>query len=402
MARLASVESNSEVRSQIVERFTLVYGGPFHRLCLGTGMADRARRVAWRAGLAVVLAWLPLLLLAAQQGLALGTRVRIPFLHDFAANARCLVALPLLILVEPGIDRRLRALVRELLNSGVVSWAELPRFESLLKRPEKLRDSYLAEILLALIAFVSSWEIHTQEVLLHHSSTWHWIAIPVVHPSRADWWFRVVSTPIFRFLFLRWFWRFTLWAVLVRGVSKLKLALTPIHPDLAGGLAFLARGSTAFGMIALAGSIAIAGQLANAMMFDGATLAGLHVPMLVYCALAVFLLVAPLFLLIPLLHGVRTRGLIQYGALATRYTRGFQAKWIDAPTANEALLGNADVQSLADLASSFDIVRKMRVAPIGRQTLLSLALFTAAPLLLVAMLATPVDAVLKMVLHLLA
>jgi hypothetical protein len=284
----------------------------------------------------------------------------------------------------------------------VVSWAELPRFESLLKRVENGRESYLAEILLAVIAFVSSWEIHTQEVLLHHSSTWHWISVPEMHPSRADWWFRVVSTPLFRFLFLRWFWRFTLWAMLLRGVSKLRLALTPIHPDLAGGLAFLARGSTAFGVIALAGSIVIAGQLANAMMFDGATLAGLHLVMLMYCALAVLLLVGPLFLLIPRLHEVRSRGLVQYGTLAARYTRAFQAKWIEALSADEALLGNADVQSLADLASSFDIVRKMKVAPIGRQTLLSLALFTAAPLLLVAMLATPVDAVIKMVFHLLA
>ena len=45
---------------------------------------------------------------------------------------------------------------------------------------------------------------------------------------------------------------------------------------------------------------------------------------------------------------------------------------------------------------------KMKVAPIGRNTLISLTLLTAAPLLLVATLVTPVDALLKMVIKLLA
>jgi hypothetical protein len=404
VARLASVESNPEVRSQTADTFTLVYGGPFHRWCLGTGRVEQTRRIAWRVGLAVALAWLPLLLLSAQQGLALGTRVRIPFLRDFAANARCLIALPLLILAEPAIDRKLRAVVRQFLSSGLVSGSDLPRFEALLKRVESLRNSGLAEVLLAVIAFASSWEIHTQEVLLHHSSTWHWMgAAAGTDPSRADWWFRVVSTPLFRFLFLRWLWRFTLWAIFLRGVSKLKLELTPIHPDLAGGLAFLAHGSVAFGVIALAGSTVMAGQLANALMFDGATLGGLHLVILIYCALAVLVLVAPLLLLIPPLRRVRNRGLVQYGSLAAQYTRDFQAKWVESPPpAEEALLGSADIQSLADLAGSFDIVKKMKVVPIDRHTLLSLVLLTAAPLLLVATLATPLDALLKMVIQLLA
>jgi hypothetical protein len=41
--------------------------------------------------------------------------------------------------------------------------------------------------------------------------------------------------------------------------------------------------------------------------------------------------------------------------------------------------GSADIQSLADLAGSFEIVQQMRLMP-TRQTILTLALFAVAPL----------------------
>ena len=402
MARLSAIEPNPAVSSSTAERFTLVYGGLVDRFCLPLTTVEQHSRMVLRMVVAVTLVWLPLLILSAAQGLALGTRVHIPFLRDFAANARCLIALPLLILAEPEIDRKLRSLVQQFLDSGLVGRSDLPHFETLLQRVEKLKNSYLPEVVLVVIAFASSWEVHTQEVLLRHSSTWHWVG-PGARPSLADWWFLVISTPLVRFLFLRWLWRFTLWAIFLRGVSRLNLALTPIHPDLAGGLAFLSRGPAGFSIIALAGSFVIAGQLANALVFDGATLMGLHLVIVIYCALAVLLLTGPLFLLMPSLRRVRNRGLFQYATLAARYTREFQAKWIEGPPpASEALLGSADVQSLADLAGSFDIVKKMKVVPIDRDTLLSLLLPAAAPLLLVVTLSTPVDALLKMVIQLLA
>ena len=48
-------------------------------------------------------------------------------------------------------------------------------------------------------------------------------------------------------------------------------------------------------------------------------------------------------------------------------------------------MGSADIQSLADLGNSFELVRSMRVVPITRDALLQLAVITllpVAPLLL--------------------
>jgi len=70
--------------------------------------------------------------------------------------------------------------------------------------------------------------------------------------------------------------------------------------------------------------------------------------------------------------------------------REFDGKWLRggaAPT--EPLVGMADLQSLADLGNSFEIVKGMRLAPVTRDAILQLA---AATLLLTMM---PWDELLK-------
>ena len=76
----------------------------------------------------------------------------------------------------------------------------------------------------------------------------------------------------------------------------------------------------------------------------------------------------------------------EYGTLAERYVREFNRKWLrgGAP-AGEPLVGSADIQSLADLANSFEVIRSMRVVPFTRDAVIQLAVITllpCAPLLL--------------------
>jgi hypothetical protein len=68
--------------------------------------------------------------------------------------------------------------------------------------------------------------------------------------------------------------------------------------------------------------------------------------------------------------------------LATTYVRGFEAKWLrGANPEAEPLLGTADVQSLADLGNSYDVIRQMKVVPISRSQVLLLAGAAAVPAL---------------------
>ena len=77
----------------------------------------------------------------------------------------------------------------------------------------------------------------------------------------------------------------------------------------------------------------------------------------------------------------RRVALREYGALASDYVREFDRKWLrGGAAAEEALVGSADIQSLADLAGSYDIVREMTPFPFGRRMLIQLVVVTAAPL----------------------
>ena len=53
------------------------------------------------------------------------------------------------------------------------------------------------------------------------------------------------------------------------------------------------------------------------------------------------------------------------------YTRAFAAKWLPTdPPPEEPLLGTPDLQSLADLGSSFDLIRQMTIVPIAKSQIL--------------------------------
>jgi hypothetical protein len=97
-------------------------------------------------------------------------------------------------------------------------------------------------------------------------------------------------------------------------------------------------------------------------------------------------LVAPLLLFTPKLFETKRRGARDYGVLAASYTRAFDAKWVRrGPPEDEPLLGSADIQSLADLANSLEVVHHMRLVPIAASQVLLLAaagLAPAAPLIL--------------------
>jgi hypothetical protein len=90
---------------------------------------------------------------------------------------------------------------------------------------------------------------------------------------------------------------------------------------------------------------------------------------------------APLFFFVTHLAGAKRTGLREYGIVASRYVAEFRRKWIDGHAKNgETLVGTSDIQSLADLSNSFEVVHEMRLVPFGRATVLHLALLCAVPL----------------------
>lgn len=391
----------AQVRSSIADNFSITRGGPLHLLAARLGLAGDERRLVLRRALVVILiAWLPLLLLSLAHGLAWGRQIKIPFIRDFAINVRLLIAAPILILAESRIDRRWHTLVVEFLKSGLVGEKELPSFEAVIERTSRWRDGVLPEVFLALVAFFPSVFIVKTELLMSGFSNWHTPGTGGV--SAAGWWFNLVSTPIFRFLLLRWILRMFLWTSFLWSVSRIKLFLVATHTDLAAGLGFLSEGQKAFSPIVFAGGAVIAAQVGNAIAYQGQSLSSLKFPMIAYGVLAVIFLVAPLLVVAPVLLQVKRRALLEYGAQVTIHNQLFDQKWVQQKEpAGETLLGNPDASSLADLGSSFTVVRQMGLVPIDKPTLIALAISAALPMLPVVLYATPTDELIRAILKML-
>jgi len=193
------------------------------------------------------------------------------------------------------------------------------------------------------------------------------------------------------------FWTSFLWRV-----ARLNLFYVATHTDLAAGLGFLSEGQKAFSPVVFAGGAVIAAQVGNAILYEGATLSSQKLPMIAYGVLAILCLLAPLTVVSPVLFKVKRRALREYGALVTRHNQQFDTKWIlEEGVPGEEIVGHPDSSSLADLGSSFTVVRQMALVPIDKPTLITLGVAAAIPMIAVALYATPTNELVRVVLKML-
>jgi hypothetical protein len=344
-----------------------------------------------------LLAWLPLLVLSALEGQALGGHAAVPFLLDVEVHARFLVALPLLIVAELVVHHRMRFVVRQFLERNLIPGDALARFDAAVASAFRMRNSVLAELfLIAFVYFVGIVFLWRQYVAV---ATATWYATPAgegLELSVTGVWYAYVSLPIFQFLLVRWYYRILIWMRFLWQLSRIDLSLIPTHPDRVGGLGFLANTVYAFMPLAVAHGAMAAGPLASRIFYLGAALPEFKAEIAVLVVFLVGLVLGPLLLFAPRLAEAKRRGNREYGTLAERYVREFDGKWLrgGAP-ADEPLVGSADIQSLADLANSFEVVRTMRVAPISRDGLLSLVAGTLAPIVPLALTMMPLEELLE-------
>ena len=187
--------------------------------------------------------------------------------------------------------------------------------------------------------------------------------------------------PLFQFLLLRWYFRIFIWTRFLWQVSRIDLKLVPTHPDRVGGLGFLGNIVYAFAPVLLAHGVLLAGLIADRIFFAGATLQQFTVEIIGGVGALVFLVLCPLMVFAGQLARAKRTGLGEYGVLAQRYVREFDAKWIrGGRDPAEPLIGSADIQSLADLANSFEVIRTMRIVPFSKETVFQLGVVTLVPL----------------------
>ena len=355
----------------------MVDGGPLYALLRRLGWTRPDGRLDYvRASLMLVaFAWGPLVVAS----LSAHFRTHQSLSIDWGTHARLLIAIPLLLRADVSLHARTRSVVAKF---AADRWAagQADRLDRIVASAIRWRDAVYPEVALLVVACVASqlvaWQVGG-------------LGVRRVTTGRnlvaARWWYAVVALPMFQFLVYRALWRWAIWTRMLWSLSRLRLQPLATHPDLAGGLQFLSWPSIGFGYVVAALSATQAGVWADKVLDNGVKIMDLKGYALVFVIAALVVALGPLLLVAGHLWRCRYQGLYDYGTLAAEYTRMFQERWI-AQRRRDDLLGSADIQSLADLANSYNVVDKMRFWPFGLRTVITIALAALLPMVPLALL----------------
>lgn len=377
--------------------FSIVLGGPFFQLLRKAHLTGNALELLQRRVIVISLfAWLPLLLFSLLEGRALPGSCHLPFLLDFDIHLRFLLALPLLIVAEKLVHGRMVTVIRQFHARKLIPEASQPMFDRAFTSSLKLRNSALAEVLMVVLIYVIGYQVVWQEAAGVDTTTWYTSASDTGKVSPAGLWFRYLSLPVWQFLFIRWYYRIFIWARFLFLVSRIPLELRATHPDNAGGLGFLENSVHAFKPIALAHGVMLAGMISNQIFYGGASFLDFKIQIAIVAVWVVLVILLPLVVFSGQLAEVQRVGAREFGLLASRFTREFESKWMkDTLPENHAELGG-DIQSLSDLANSYSVVTHMKILPVGRDAVISLAVIALAPVAPLILTMMPLSEALKM------
>jgi hypothetical protein len=377
-------------------------GGHLYRVLRRAGFQTPAPVATTKAAVLLALvAWLPLLLLSFGEAHRIGA-VSIPFLRDYSTALRFLVTLPILVLADSVLEPRLAAVARHFTAANLVRAEEHQQFRAAIERALQFRDALLPQLVILMVALGLSLAGLTSAV---SSGTSSWHSVSVASGPERTWAGTVYdffSLPLYRFVILTWLWRYVVWIWFLCRASRLHLRVVPSHPDLSGGLGFIGVGHAAFSVPIAAVSISAASVVGMQAVLSHASLPSFYPLLVGYVAIVLIVFLGPLFLFSPALWSAKREGIYRYSALGGEYTAEFERKWMDSRTqSGEQLLGSGDIQSLADLANSFDVVRRMRLYPFGPRVIAVLGAAAVIPLLPLALTQYPLSEILGKIVHLL-
>ncbi len=346
--------------------------------------------IARRVALAILITWLPIAVLSAFTDGALRT-----FLPDFAVHFKYLIAVPVLVIADAFCAPRLSAIARNFLDAGLVTDADRPRFDAAIASTARLRDSVVADIGALVLSYIIVAALFYS---LPDSAVTSWRGSQTSNGfsvSPAGWWLVLVSLPLLLTLILSWLWRWFLWTRFLWLMSRLDLQLVPSHPDRAGGLRFAAYSVGACMPLGAALGALFAGDVANAVVHQGASLLGYRYLVVEVVALSIAFFTAPLLFFSGRLLTAWRRGVFEYAALADRFGHQFERRWLgrDSPT-DESVLERPDFSAATDLYQVVDRVHDMRLMPIDLRSVVMLAVATLLPFVPVVLMVLPFDAIL--------
>jgi hypothetical protein len=279
---------------------------------------------------------------------------------------------------------------------------ERPEYDTLLARSRRLLSSPVTAIIILGLAYALTIPL-SRRVVPDEVSTW---ASPITdaghRTSPAGWWRALVSQPLYVAFMVLWLLRSAVWAYFLHRVSRMDLRLVASHPDHVGGLQFAVWSTRAFPLVALAIGAAMAGNLAQRVIFDGTSLMHFNGAIGIVIGFVLLLFVAPLFALRRPLRRLRERGILTYGELAGKLGQRFEHQWLrPGRGVTEEALEAPDFSALTDAYQVVAHVGAIKLLPFDLKETAVLVLATLAPFIPLLLVMVPAAELLQFVVNIL-
>lgn len=326
---------------------------------------DGSLRAARLAALLIAVSWLPLLVLTLVAGTAYGGEATVPFVGDFLHYGRYLVALPVLVLIHPYIDRQVTLALASLREAGLVRPADEATLSDNVERARRLWLSPLARLVLLGLAIASAILMSRTTVAIDAPE---WIFRTGSDPralSPAGWWNAAIGGPLVRLLFLFALWKLLVWSWFLLQLARMPLNYQPMHADGCAGLSILERVQFGFSGIAAALSIQFGCIIADAVGYRGLELASFRLPATVFVVLMALILLGPLAVFIRPVAAACIRAEKSFHAWYSRASHevGKSLQPLDGAAVSSGLT-SPEISSLTDAATLYAGALRARKMPV--------------------------------------
>jgi hypothetical protein len=362
------------------EDFSLAEGGPFHKAVVRMRLQDKQGKLAIAA---LCITWLPLVIITAIEG-TLWTGTQLPFLKDYAMQARILVALQMVILIKVSINTNVAGVLKYISEALMNAEERESILSKALGRARKLTNSGMAEVVLLLIVMVATVSLVKGGVYSTlETGTTSWMAAPKtgnIALSAAGYWAVLISIPVFQFLFLRWLWRYFVWILLLFRLSKARLNLLSTHADRAGGLGILMLAQKSFNLVFVVGSVVLAGQFMVRLSKHPEYFDATRNEAIGYIILSIFFILIPLLFFAGKLTRIKYEGLQRLSFLGATLSQKFEREWVnDLPIEKRLEEKQVDPSLLFDYSGMYDQLQQLRIVPITLRDIIGIVIVLLVP-----------------------
>lgn len=348
----------------------------------------------------ILLTWVPLAILSLLEGHALAATPKQSLLLDVSVYVRFFVSLPLLLISSHMLCINLSKIMHHFTASGIIGKEETARFQIIVNTAMAAKNALSAQLfLLSLVILIAIFSIRYSFPAF--SSTWR--TIDTSGHSRlswAGWWLVLVSRPIYNYVVFRFLLAVFLWWILLARVSRLNLQLRATHPDRAGGLGFLGMSLLFFSLPAFAFSAAMAGGIADLVLWEGVSVISNKYLILTYIGFLVILFLLPLLFFVPHLIELKHTGFLSFNQLSSRELVQLENKWVGSEPRKEDILSSTDFQKAKAFLDTVGNVYKIRIFLFAPSEVLPFLAAALLPFVFVFALELPIKVVISKLLSL--